>query len=100
MRSYQGPALLLGEEAGVGASGIDVIVSLTVLEPADGPQGHGEPWTVTLEAAAGSRALADLAGLALVLRLPSGAEGEILLEWVSGDTRESGRASGSGPAPV
>lgn len=100
MRSYQGPALLLGEEAGVGASGIDVIVSLTVLEPADGPQGHGEPWTATLEAAAGSRALADLAGLALVLRLPSGAEGEILLEWVSGDTRESGRASGSGPAPV
>ncbi|MGE9694881.1 MULTISPECIES: hypothetical protein [unclassified Streptomyces] len=100
MRSYQGPALLLGEGTGVSATGIDVVVSLTVLEPSDGPEGHGEPWTVTLEAAAGSRALADLAGLALLLRLPTGAEGEVLLEWVSEDTEESGRATGNGPAPV
>jgi hypothetical protein len=103
MRSYQGPALLLGEGGdgtGVSAAGIDVVVALTVLEPSDGPQGHGEPWSVTLEAAAGSRALADLAGLALLLRLPTGEEGEILLDWVSEDTRESGRATGNGPAPV
>ncbi|MGW3491957.1 hypothetical protein [Streptomyces sp. NPDC001054] len=100
MRSYQGPALLLGEGTGVSAAGIDVVVSLTVLEPSDGPEGRGEPWTATLEAAAGSRALADLSGLALFLRLPTGAEGEILLEWVSEDTRESGRATGNGAPPL
>ncbi|WP_431038348.1 hypothetical protein ACQYWQ_27480 [Streptomyces sp. P6-2-1] len=100
MRSYQGPALLVGEGTGVSAAGIDVVVALAVLEPSDGPEGHGEPWTVTLEAASGSRALADLAGLALILRLPTGTEGEILLDWVSEDTAESGRATGNGTAPV
>lgn len=100
MRQYEGPALLVAEGAGPDATEIDVVVAVAVREPLDGAVGEGEPWSATLESATGSGALSGLAGRALLLRLPDGGEGEVLVDWVGGDTDDSARATGNGAAPL